>query len=206
MSAPSWLSLLIAVMGAIPPWVGPLIGVVVGFSLNIVYEHRRKVWTTPALKIDCTTAPRNIGGVNNPNQKAVYMKFRVQNTRNGTVARNVRAYLIGLYDVRSTQVMTEDLILDTFQLPWEGGDFDPRDIPSGHSYYGDLVHFSKDTENSEWLFRTKPNDIGNKNHKGTYQFVVLVAGDNATHAIGRINVDCSGGWKNARPYDVNPPK
>src|SRR5689334_2334121 len=35
---------------------------------------------TPALEIDCTRAPGRIGGRNNPNQKNVYMKFRVQNT------------------------------------------------------------------------------------------------------------------------------
>lgn len=99
--------------------------------------------------------------------------------------------------------MPEDLTPDSVQLPWEGGDFEPRDIPSGHSQYGDLVHFSKSEEEKEdWIFSTKPNYIGRKNHRGTYQFVVLVAGDGITPETGRINVDFSGDWRNASPYDA----
>jgi hypothetical protein len=98
--------------------------------------------------------------------------------------------------------MEEQLTPDSFQRPWEGGDFEPRDIPSGHSQYGDLVHFSKSAEDAEWLFWSKPNYIGNKNYKGTYQFVVLVAGDGTTTATRKINVDYSGDWRNARPYDA----
>ena len=48
------------------------------------------------------------------------MKFRVQNTRHRTVARNCRAYLVGIHEVRGTQVMLEDLSPDSLQLPWEG--------------------------------------------------------------------------------------
>jgi hypothetical protein len=190
-------------MSAIPVWVGPLIGVVVGFSLNIVAEYLRKRWSTPVLKIDCTGAPRSIGGVKiNPNQPDVYMKFRVQNTRRGTVARNCHAYLVGLHEVRNNRVMGENQTFDSFQLPWEGGDFEPRDIPSGHSQYGDLVHFSKSAKDAEWLFWSKPNYIGNIRYKGTYQFVVLVAGDGTSTATRKINVDYSGDWSNARPYDA----
>jgi hypothetical protein len=158
---------------------------------------------TPALTIDCTHAPRRIGG--GPNN--VYMKFRVQNTRPGTVARNCRAYLIGIHEVSGTQVSPDSLNPDSVQLAWEGGDFEPRDIPSGHphgiySQYGDIVHFSKREGEAGWLFQTKPNYVGSKDYRGIYQFVVLVSGDGVTPATARINVDYNGEWRNARPDDA----
>ena len=63
--------------------------------------------------------------------------------------------------------MPEDLKPDSVQLPWEGGDFEPRDIPSGHSQYGDLVRFSKREGDAGWIFSTKPNYIERKNHQGS---------------------------------------
>jgi hypothetical protein len=167
---------------------------------------RREQLTTPVLKIDCTRAPGRIGGANNPAQKDVYMKFRVQNTRPGTVARNCRAYLNGIYEVRDTEVMTENLSPDSVQLPWEGGDFEPRDIPSAHphathSQYGDIVHFSKREGDAGWIFHTKLR-IGRKDYQGVYQFRILVSGDNVTPSIGVINIDYRGDWRNATPYDA----
>jgi len=163
----------------------------------------RTVRLTPVLKIDCTQAPRRSGG--GPNN--VYMKFRVQNTRHGTVARNCRAYLIGIHEVRGTQVMPEALNPDSVQLAWKGGGFEPRDIPSGHphgahSQYGDIVHFSEREGEAGWLFQTKPNYIGRKDYRGIYQFVALVAGDGVTSATARINIDYSGDWRNVTPYDA----
>ena len=130
----------------------------------------RTVLLTPALEIDCTRAPGRIGGANNPRQQDVYMKFRVQNTRPGTVARNCRAYLIGIYEVRDTEVLKENLSPDTVQLTWEGGDFEPRDIPSAYphntfSQYGDIVHFSKREGDAGWIFLTKL-PIGRKDWQG----------------------------------------
>jgi hypothetical protein len=171
-----------------------------------VDEFLRLTWDTPALEIDCTRAPGRIGGANNPAQKDVYMKFRVQNTRPGTVARNCRAYLIGIHEVRDTEVMTENLSPDSVQLPWEGGDFEPRNIPSAHphgthSQYGDIVHFSKREGDAGWIFHTKL-PIGRKDYQGVYQFRILVSGDNVTPAIGVINIEYGGDWRNATPYDA----
>jgi len=161
---------------------------------------------TPILQIDCTRAPGRIGGANNPAQKDVYMKFRVQNTRPGTVARNCRAYLIGIREVRGTEVMTENLSPDSVQLAWEGGDFEPRDIPSAHphgthSQYGDIVHFSKREGDVGWIFQTKLA-IGRKDYRGVYQFRILVSGDNVTPVIGDIKIDYRGDWRTAKPYDA----
>jgi hypothetical protein len=184
-------------------WVGPVVGVIVGFGLNAAYQWFREVRSRPVLKIDCDDAPRKKG----ENPDGVYMKFRVQNKRPRSVARNCRAYLIGINEVRGSQVMPEDLKPDSVQLPWEGGDYEPRDIPFGHSQYADIVHFSK--EKSGWEFSTKPNVVVDRNpkirdHRGTYQFTVLVAGDDVTPDTKRINVEYNGDWHNARPFEARP--
>jgi hypothetical protein len=186
---------------AIPPWVGPLIGVIVGFMLNLIYQYFREVRSSPVLKIDCDAAPRNIGSGNPDN---VYMKFRVRNLQKRGVARNFRAYIIGIHEVRGNRVMPNDLKSDSAQLPWEGGGFEPRDIPYGHSQYADIVHFSR--HESGWIFYTGPNDVARdpniKSHRGTHQISALVAGDSAEPAIANINIDYDGDWKNAKPYDA----
>ena len=162
-------------------------------------EFLRFAWDTPALAIDCTQAPRKIGHA--PNY--VYMKFRVQNIQDGTIARNCRAYLLSVREVRGTEVMAENLILDSVQLPWEGGKFEPKDIPFGHSQYGDIVHFPKREGETGWMFHTEPNYIGHKDFQGMiYQFEVRVSGDGVPAATARINIDYGGDWKTAKPYDA----
>lgn len=171
-------------------WLPALTGGLAGTLVNVVYQYFREVRSRPILKIESTKAPRRIGGADNPNQNEVYMKFRVQNTRRGTVARNCRAYLVGIHEVRGTQVMPEDLTPDSVQLPWEGGSFDPRDIPAGHpqygthSQYGDIVHFSNREGEAGWWFHTGPNYIRHKDNLGKFQFTILVAGDAVTPVVG----------------------
>jgi Predicted nucleotide-binding protein containing TIR-like domain len=164
---------------------------------------------TPALEIDCTRAPGRIGGRNTPRQNDVYMKFRVQNTHQGTVARNCRAHLFGIHQVKDTgEVVGENLLPDSVQLAWEGGDFEPRDIPSAHphgihSQYGDIVHFSKrEGDEGWWIFQTKL-PIGRKQYSGVYQFKIIVFGDNmSSPAFGTINIDYRGDWRTAELYDA----
>jgi hypothetical protein len=90
------------------------------------------------------------------------------------------------------------------QLAWEGGGFEPRNIPYGHSQYADIVHFSR--HESGWIFHTRPNDVAKdpkiKSHRGTYQISVLVAGDGSKPVMKKINIDYNGDWKNAKPYDA----
>ena len=181
-------------------WIGPVIGVIVGFTLNLVYQYLREVWSSPSLTIDCQQAARRIGeGPDN-----VYMKFRVRNKRRRSVARNCRAYLIAIHHVSNNKVITDNLKPDGAQLPWEGGGFEPRDIPYGHSQYGDIVHFSK--HEPGWIFFAKPNyitrDIKLKEYRGTLRVSVLVACDGAKPKTKNIYVDYNGDWNNAKPYDA----
>jgi hypothetical protein len=179
----------------------PLIGVVIGWVLGIFTQPLQSAFFGPKLLIDCLTAPGRIGqGPDN-----VYMKFRVRNKRKRSVARNCRAYLIAIYQISNNKVISDNLRPDSAQLPWEGGDFDPRDIPYGASQYADIVHFSKE-EQSGWIFYAKPNYISQdtqlRDYRGTYRVEVLVAGDGLNPATMNINIDYNGDWRGAKPYDT----
>jgi hypothetical protein len=108
--------------------------------------------------------------------------------------------------VRNGKVVSADLKPDSAQLPWEGGDFDPRDIPFGAAQYADIVHFSKEPEKSGWDFHARPpylnRDRSLTDYRGTYRFSVLVSCDGVTPATKPINVDYNGDWQSARPYDA----
>jgi hypothetical protein len=179
-----------------------LIGVIIGWGLGIFTRPLQDACFGSRFVIDCEKAPGKIA--QGPN--AVYMKFRVRNTRKRSIARNCRAYIISIHEVRNNRVMPDDLKPDSAQLPWEGGDFEPRDIPHGASQYADIVHFSKDQNNPGWIFRARPNYIANdqklKAHRGTYRISVLVAGDGVKSATKNINIDYNGDWNGARPYDA----
>jgi hypothetical protein len=157
----------------------------------------------PKLIIHCDDAP----GKTDEAPHGIYMKFLVRNMSKRTVARNCRAYLISIHEVRNGRVMKEDLKPDSVQLPWEGRDFETRDIPFGASQYADLVRFDKEPDKAAgWDFYAKPNHIARdqklKAYRGTYRFSVIVACDGARPATKDINVDYNGDWHTAKPYDA----
>jgi len=186
-----WITLLRA--------FAPIIGVVIGWMLVILTRHLEQIWFGAKLKIDCQHAP----GKTDETPVAVFMKFRVRNSAERHVAKNCRAYMVELHKVSNGKVVSENLISDTFQLPWAGPSFDARDIPAKISLYVDLVHFSK--HQPGWVFCTNPGfypslaPLGD--HRGTYRFTVVVAGDDAIPQTKRIYVDYNGDWKSGTPYD-----
>jgi hypothetical protein len=126
---------------------------------------------------------------------------RVENSTKRHVAKHCRAYLVELHKISNTKVISENLTPDTFQLPWAGPDFEPRDIPAGVKQYVDLVRFSKQA--SGWSFLTKPPLYASlaklSDHRGTYRFTMVVAGDGATPQTKQIYVDYNGDWNNVTP-------
>lgn len=178
---------------------GAIIGVVVGWMLAILTRHFEEVWFGAKLKIDCNRVPGN----KDENPDDLYIKFRVQNSTERHVAKSCRAYLVELHKISNGKVVSDNLISDTFQLPWAGWDFEPRDIPAKVKQYVDLVHFSKHA--SGWKFSTKPRFYPSlaplADHRGTYRFAVVVAGDGAPPQTKHIYVDYDGDWKSATPYE-----
>ncbi len=174
-------------------------GVVVGWMLSIVTRHFEEVWFGAKLRIDCKGVPGNT----DQNLQDAYVRFRVQNTTDRRIAKSCRAYLVALHKFSNNKEVSENLISDTFQLPWAGYDYEPRDIPAKVNLYIDLVHFSKQAPG--WAFATKPpfhHSLGPiANHRGTYRCTVVVAGHGVTPQTKNIYIDYDGDWKSAAPYE-----
>lgn len=126
-----------------------LIGVVVGAVIVWIIHYADEVFRGAKLKIDCKP-PGNTG----ENNTDFYMRFRVQNSAKRRVARNCRAYLVGVYKTSKGKAITDNLIADTVQLRWAGWELEPRDIPAKIEQYVDLVRFNKQVQG--WKFDTKP--------------------------------------------------
>ncbi len=186
------------------PSLGPLlglIGVIVGWGLTFLTRRFEEKWFGARLVIDGKEAPAN----KDETADKAYMRFRVRNTTERRVAKNCRAYIVELHKVSNGgQVVSGNLLPDSFQLPWAGYDFEPRDIPAKVSQYVNIVSFSKNEPG--WEFLTKPGFFESlkalKEHQGTYRFTVVVAGDGATPQTKQIDIDYNGNWKNAVLYDA----
>jgi hypothetical protein len=178
---------------------GPVVGVIVGWVLAVFTRHFEDRWFGAKLKIDCGKAPGN--KMEAPD--FVYIKFCVRNTRR-RVAKNCRAYIVALHEVSNGKKIGDSVMHDSFQIPWAGHDFEPRDIPPNISQYVDLVRFSKAT--SGWDIQTNPGLYASlapiTRRPGTYQFTVVVTGESTVAAKKLINVDYNLDWHSARVYDA----
>ena len=158
-----------------------------GWGLATLTRYFDEIWFGAKLTIDCRDAP----GKRDETTDTVFMKFRVQNSTKRRVAKNCRAYLVALHKYSNGKAISENLVSDTFQIPWAGYDFEARDIPARVSQYVDLVSFSKHSPG--WCFATKPGFYPSlaplAEHRGTYRFTVVVAGDSATPQTAHICVD-----------------
>jgi hypothetical protein len=82
----------------------PLIGVVIGWGLGIFTRPLQDMLFGPKLVIHCDDAP----GKTDEAPQGIYMKFLVRNMSRRSVARNCRAYLVAIHEVRSGRVMKEN--------------------------------------------------------------------------------------------------
>ena len=103
------------------------------------------------------------------------------------------------------KVVSENLLPDSYQLPWAGYSYEARDIPAKVNQYIDLVHFSKDAQKQGWIIATQPWFPPSlkplADHRGTYLFTVVVAGE-ATPQTAKMCVDYNGDYRNVTPpYD-----
>jgi hypothetical protein len=108
-----------------------------------------------------------------------------------------------LYKVSDGRVVDGNLLSDSFQLPWAGHDFEPRDVPAGIAQYVNLVLFSKHIPG--WTILTKPGFYTSLSHltqyQGTYRFKVVVAGNGSRPATAEISVEYRNDWHNVLVYD-----
>jgi hypothetical protein len=177
-----------------------LTGVILGWGLNILSRRFEEAWFGAKLVIDGEEAP----GRRDETADKVYLRFSVRNTRERHLCKNCRAYLVELHKISDGKVISENLLPDSFQLPWAGYDFKPRDIPARVAQYVNIVCISKTAPG--WEFLTYPGFYESlsfvKEHRGTYRVTVVVAGDGATPQTKQINIDYNGDWEKAVLYDA----
>lgn len=167
-----------------------LIGVTIGWVFTVVTRRWEEAWFGAKLAIEGRKAP----GHKSETADKVYMKFRVQNTTERRIAKHCRAYIVELHKISNRKVISQNLVTGSFQLPWAGYDFEPRDIPAKVAQYVDIVRFSK--HEPGWEFLTRPRFYKSltplKEHRGTYRVRVVVAGDGATPQTKQLNIDYNG--------------
>jgi hypothetical protein len=182
-----------------------LLGIFLGWLLSLLTRRYEDVWFGAKLKIDAEHAPQHKTDTGD----RIYMRFRVRNTTKRRIAKDCRAYLVALHEVGGSRPISENLLPDSYQIPWAGTKWEPRDIPPKVNQYADIVRFSKD-EPGGWEFRTTPELFENlggpkvsdlKAFKGVYQFTVVVAGDAVPAKTHKINIEYRGDWHGARLYD-----
>jgi hypothetical protein len=175
--------------------LGALVGVVLGFFLKPLEER----WLSAKLKIDFEKVPGNKDATDD----RLYIRFRVSNKTERRIAKQCPAYVTELYKVSDGRVVDDNLLSDSFQLPWAGHDFEPRDVPAGIAQYVNLVQFSK--HNPGWIILTTPGLYASLSHlmqyQGIYRFKVVVAGDGTKPATAEISVEYRNDWHNVLVYD-----
>lgn len=184
----------------LPAVIGAVSGAALGFIGGLISEPLRQWFFGPRLHIDSPDRG-NIGETD----EGVYIKVRVQNTKRRTVAKSCRAYLIAVHEIQHGEPIGQSVIRDSFQLPWSGYDFDPRDIPHGVFQFVDIAKFSK--HSAGWVFATKPSFYRSltdrtKDYRGTYRLTILAAGDGVRPHTRMVNVSYDGDWHQARVWEA----
>src|ERR1051325_2408949 len=175
------------------PVLGAVVGGLLGWGAAVFSEPLRERLFAPRLVIDC---PQNAN--RGETDQDLYIKVRVQNNRT-KMAKDCRVFLVGVQEIRDGLPIGAALLSDSFQLPWSGYDFEPRDIPRGLYQFVDIVRFSKHSPG--WIFATKPKfyaSLGNRTQfRGTYRLAILAAADGTPPSLKQIDVFYDGGWHQA---------
>jgi hypothetical protein len=180
----------------LPPWIGPIFGVIVGFLLSTVSRAFDEAWFGPNLVIDCQGAPKSKDESND----RLWVRFRVRNSNKRRMAKQCYAYLVGLYKMSDGRAVSENLLADSYQLSWAGYSFEPRNIPFGVAQYVDLVQFSK--SDPGWIVHASRRNLDHLNgYQGTCRFDVVIAADGAVTKTAQIKVDYRNDWHNVAIYE-----
>jgi hypothetical protein len=175
---------------------GPVIAVFVGWLLGLLTRSLEDRWFGAKLVIDCTGS-----GSKMDTPDSVYIRLCIRNTKRRT-AKDCRAYVVALHEISNGQKIGNNLMYDSYQIPWAGWSFEGRDIPPKVFQYVDLVKFSKAV--SGWEFRTNTgffvDHAAIANRPGTLQFTVTATSNSGVGDEKQINVDYNLDWHSARVY------
>jgi hypothetical protein len=185
--------------GALGPWFAGF----VTFYL-VVYTIWRDQWKRPKLLLsfdndrDVKTQANTVGWVNiPPSTVSRWLRVRVQNAKRRRVAKNCRAFLIGIEEAPSGE---DKFPNDVRQLRWTHDHSTPpsaRDLLPGVSHWVDVAA-AIDGQNTLTVCTFPPWVLG---IPGDYVFTVQVSAEDADPAVIKVQVHWDGTWPSLRGQD-----
>jgi hypothetical protein len=192
------------------PWItitiSALASGVIGFTFGLISDRALKWLNRPILKLqfdigdDFQTPTPDIR--NGTTYKAYVFRIRVINTKNGTVAKSCRAFLVGIEEL-SKDKFVRTAYTDSIPLAWstrqsrnkKGAEFDPIDLPRGIGQYVDVFAIRRGIDQFEPATSITPFRYrGLYKKKGTLRFRIRIAGDNFDPIDGAVDFTWQKKW------------
>jgi hypothetical protein len=194
----------VAAAGIVGAVIGGFVG---GITPQIVAWYLR-----PKLKIDYLGDDENIVTAEEPGangQTIPYLWVRARVRNSGRLrAEKCQVFLTSLHEVRADGSVSARLLKDSKPLQWAGGSRAPIDVPPGVEFYVDLLRISKAESGWDMLFglfrHQRKGELGS--YSGTYQFHLMISGDNAPPQSCTINVDYKRDWHTLRAWQAGQKK
>jgi hypothetical protein len=176
-----WGVALVGVAGAV---IGGVAGGLVGGLMPVLSAW----WVRPQLAVDFKNEKNNI--VISSGTEDVWLRVRVHNHGHRR-AIDCQVFLTAMYKVRSDASVEPDPVLtDAKFLQWAGGKKMPIPVPQGVDFYADLLHLPKGSGGWGMIFGLYSHQADLDQFTGTYEFHLMVSGENAAPARCKIRVGC----------------
>jgi hypothetical protein len=130
----------------------------------------------------------------------IWIRARIQNTGHRR-ATSCQAFITAIYEVRADNSL-HPVAKDSKILQWAGGSIDPRPVPQGVEFYVDLLRVSKARAGWGIIRDLFQNQFKLQGYSGTYQFHLMISGDNASPARCKVNVEYKQDWNTLRAWSV----
>jgi hypothetical protein len=128
----------------------------------------------------------------------IWIRVRIRNTGHRR-ATDCQAFITAIFELRADGSL-HPVTTDSKRLQWAGGSMDTRAVPVGVEFYVDLLKVLKDMAGFGIIHDVFPSQQDLQNYSGTYQFHLMVSGDNAAPARCRINVEYKRDWHTLRAW------
>jgi hypothetical protein len=162
-------------------------------------------WYRPKLLIDFQGDENNTVEVrqtikDSKTEEVIFVRARVQNEGHQR-AKSCLVFLTALYELRADGSLHR-VLKDSKVLQWAGGTLSPLDVAQGVEFYVDLLRVSKEKPGWGMIHGLFTHQLKLQDYSGTYQFHLMVSGDNASPSRCEINVEYKQDWHSLRTWRV----
>jgi hypothetical protein len=184
--------------------VAAIVGGIIGGATPLLVGW----WTRPKLRIDFRNDADNVV-VGTTKQKDgtvteyIWLRVRVRNVGQ-RIAKTCQVYLTSLYEVLpGDKTAPSPVLRDAKIVQWAGGSRSPIDIPQGIDLYADLLSVAKASGGWGMIFGLFSHQHVLDHFSGTYEFHLMVSGDNVKPNRCKIRVKCKEIGKNYEAWQVD---